>query len=250
MRIDSIQVAIVFKRQDDILYLLGQEIVAFQKRFQSQKQLTNLPESSPPEIPRLTILAPNFVVNISLNRIDVIASIPPNVSTDSKTSINYMYKIVEDVQDILINGKIEYQWIGIVINTEFTRKHITTNPLIAVEPVYDTILNVDRKNRNLASFNLQFGFSEKPFYVNYFVGGYEKANFVLDNPIQPGATIDLSRGKKEILDTGVSINIDVNNRLQENDKNMEKDFASLIRKCEALLGTVISDLGLQSILES
>lgn len=250
MRIDSIQVAIVFKRQDDILYLLGQEIVSFQKRFQSQKQLTNLPESSPPEIPRLAILAPNFVVNISLNRIDIIATIPPNVSTDYKMSLNYMYKIVEDVQDILINGKIEYQWMGIVVNTEFTRKSITNNPLVAVEPVYDAILNVNRNKRSLASFNLQFGFSEAPFFINYFVGGYEKANLIFNNPIAPGTVIDISKGKKEIFDTGISINVDVNNRLQATEKNMERDFTSLIRKCEALLETVIIDLGLQSVLGS
>lgn len=247
MRIESIQVAIVFKRQDDILYLLGQEIVEFQKRFQAQKQLTNLPESSPPEIPRLAILAPSFVVNISLTRIDILATIPPNVSTDCKMSLNFMYKIVEDVQELLVNGKIEYQWMGIVIHTEFSRKDITNNPLVAVEPVYDKILNINRNNRSLATFNLQFGFSEAPFYINYFIGSYEKVNVIFNNPIQPGSVIDIEKGKKEVSDTGISINIDVNNRLQTSEKNMERDFISLIRKSEALLETVVVDLGLQSI---
>ena len=251
MRIESIQVAIAFKKQDDILYILGQEIVKFQQKFNAQKQLTNVPESTPPELPRLSILVPNFIVNIALNRIDIISNIPPNISNDQKTSLNYIYKIVEEVFDTLLNGKIEYQWIGIVINTEYSKKATAKTPLIAVEPIYDIILNIPRKERDLASFNLQFGFVEKPFYINYFIGGYEKANFVFNGPVNTGVSIDLTNAKKEIIDTGISIKVDVNNKIQEtkNQKNIINDFTSIIRKCELLLDSVIEDLNLEKILK-
>jgi hypothetical protein len=242
-------VAISFKQQDDILYLLGQEIIEFQKRHNAQKQPTNLPIASPPEAPRVSIFAPNFVLNIALSRIDIFANIPPNVSNDSSTSLSYVQNIVKEVHDVFAN-KIEYQWLGLVVNVIFSRKNLVKTPLEAVLPVYDAMINVPRNNRDLASFNCNFGFSEYPFFVIYTICGYENSEFsfaVSDNNIP----VVIDDNKKKIIDTGISVVLDVNNKqaLKRN-SNLLNDFNLTAEKCTILLSSILDDLNLSKALES
>jgi hypothetical protein len=249
MNIASIQVAISFKQQDDILYLLGQEIIEFQKRHNAQKQPTNLPPASPPEAPRISIFAPNFVLNIALSRIDVFANIPPNVSNDSKTSLSYVQNIVKDVHDTFSN-KIDYQWLGLVLNVTFSKKNLVKTPLEAVLPVYDAMINVPRRNRDLASFNCNFGFSEYPFFVIYTICGYENSEFMFS--LSAGNTpVAIANDKNRIIDIGISVILDVNNKqaIGEN-TNLLNDFDLTANKCDALLLSMVDDLNLSKILEN
>jgi phage pi2 protein 07 len=243
MNIASVQVAISFKQQNDILYLLGREIMDFQRRYNVQKQLTNLPEPSPPDIPRLSLFSPNFIVNIALSRMDVFITIPPHVSRDSDASFAYTIKIVEEMYGIFID-KIEYQWLGLVLNIGFSMKDLTKTSLEVMHPVYDAIINIPRKNRELSSFNFNFGFSEYPYYIIYTIGNYETANisFILPNE-------NNIQNKKEIVDMGLSVSLDVNNK-QTVDKNTDffQDFNSIEKKCRSLLASMPDDLNLSAIL--
>ncbi|GHV74120.1 hypothetical protein AGMMS49940_14220 [Spirochaetia bacterium] len=247
MNIASIQVAISFKQQDDILYLLGQEIIEFQKRHNAQKQPTNLPMASPPDAPRVSIFAPNFVLNIALNRIDIFANIPPNVSNDSKTSLSYVQNIVKEAHDIFAK-KIEYQWLGLVLNVVFSRKNLVKTPLEAVLPVYDVMINVPRKNRDLASFNCNFGFSEYPFFVIYTICGYENFEFSFPLP-NNNVPVVINDDKKRMIDTGISVVLDINNKQALGKSiNLLNDFDLTAEKCDALLLSMLDDLNLSKVL--
>lgn len=228
-RIEKLQIVTVFKKDPSILFKMGPILAEIASRQNGELVSINTPSNASPETPRAVIKAKDFLLNICLNRFEAVIRPPKHVINDHLQSLEYARLRYEGVLTDLFKNEIDYQWTGFVVQIDIPKSKEGVSAIQTITPIFDSLINIDRKDKNLASFNLQFGFAENGLNTNYILTGYENRNIVLPNNIQPGKAVTVNVSKLPVSEAGLQLMIDVNNRASASASkyNVKEDIKTL-----------------------
>jgi hypothetical protein len=246
MYINNVQVAIIFTQDNEIVLTLGERLKRLKSDYNANFQQLNVPAGAPPEAPRLLLLSSNFNLNIALNRMDMFINIPDQINTDMDACLDYCYKTVDDLAEILISNNLIYNWCGIIISLNYPEKNITRSSNV-VGKLLPNILKIDTRGREIASFNFQVGYKEMPFFKNITLSGYNR--YHIDFPAGlKNQNYQVKVSDTMIDESGISILLDINNMPQKPKYDFKKDFKEIIEKSKESSKTILDELNLKGII--
>jgi len=248
MRIPQTNVVIEFELAEDLLLTIGSDLKEFQKKTNSKLQVLNIPVNIPPEAPRAVISTQNALINIGLNRFEIISRIPKHIVDNYQSTINFTKNIVLDVYSALWNKELVYTWTGIVATIEYPLESDEKTALVISKPFFDKLINIDRNNRELASFQVKAGFQEGKFFKNYNISCFETYNLSFDPSKVPIGTkyFDIEE-YGEITDVGLRIVMDINNKRGEKSKDFPPDFEILTKEFGTSFQSLTKDLNIDKL---
>jgi hypothetical protein len=248
MKISQVQIAIIFTLDKDVVFTVADSLKRLQRQYNGNIQmLNNIPDATPPNAPRIIFNCPNFVLNISLMRFDIFINPPEHICAESEKVFTYLKSLVKSINDSFVVNTVKYEWSGLVLTIEVPKStQKNTRAIQFFDPIFDKLINIKRDGRDLASFSLQFGVLDDPYFINYSIAGYEKLNIPIQNLIQaqPGVkTIN-----PEIVESGITVTLDINNQPEKNKKTFNDDITSILLKASEKFGSVSEDTGLKDFI--
>ncbi len=246
-KIKNVQVAILFEIDESIIFTLGDSIKKLQKNVKAQVQILNTPSGARPEAPRVIIFTPDYVINISLNRIDIVFNIPSHIEDKFDNVIAFCYKSFENIYEKIIEGYINYKWAGVIFDVNYSSNLKKIRSIELMTPVFDHLLNLKRKERKLASFNLQYGYEENAHFINYNISGYESITLKLPAPNVKGEMIEIGVTEDDIDETGILIKVDINNQPLLEKSDIITDFSKILDLMRSSLENILHETNLREI---
>lgn len=246
MRVRRVNVVFEFNIDRDIILSIGTKIKSIQKNFNAKIQMLNVPTAVPPDAPRLIIVIENFVINVSLNRFEYAVEIPPHINSNINSSLNYVSAKIENIYKYLVVDNDSYNWSGVVATLEFPSKDKNKSIDLMV-PIFDRIIGIDRRGHDLASFQLQFGFHEEGIFRNFTLSGYETFNLQLVNPNNSDIVLFENKLDSEIIESGISVIVDINNRPQKNHNDAFSEFEKILSDLQSAVKDIPNILNLGGI---
>jgi hypothetical protein len=244
MNVSSIQAAITFDLDVQIVFTLGERLKQAQNDYKATLQLLNVPEGVPPEAPRIMLSASNFRVHIGFNRADIFISVPDHINSNIDSCLDYCYSTTIGLYKMLLNSVTKYSWCGVITTLNYPCKNKTQPSIKALENLVPCITKIDVKGRELASLNFQIGFKEPPYFKHISLDGYEVSQVQFPFPAIQGIS-----PQEKIEESGISIFLDINNILQEPKGSFEDDFSGIIEKNKNSSKSVIDELNLRGVID-
>lgn len=230
MRIEKILIATAFKPDKDIILSWGKNLKKLQEHLKGKLIQLNIPELAPPEAPRVIIKSEDSLVNVSLNRVELITKPPDHVNSDIYQSLKFSRSLNENVFEIVQDVLNGYQWAGVVCHLNYPQK--TKNANEASELVYDKITTIKRKNLTLSSFQFRFGFNENDFYKIFNFQGYESRNINFSFDITKNEAVSIDANRFPIDECGIQFILDYNNKPQSSKLTPKEDISKIICEIE------------------
>jgi hypothetical protein len=249
MRIPQTNTVIEFEFAENLLLLIGGALKDFQNKNNAKVQFLNVPQNIPPDAPRIIISSRNAIINISLTRFEIISKIPSHIIDDVAATLLFTKKNVEDTVDQLWAPELKYSWLGLVTSIDYPKNSSDKTALQLAIPFFDKLINVDRKNRELGSFEVKFGFKEGNYNKNYKISCFETRDIKID-PTKLSSlqkVIDLEEFSA-ITNAGLRIIFDINNKKSELNNTFKTDFEGLLLELESSLKYVTAELNLEDLL--
>lgn len=209
-RVATAQTVINFQPDDDIVLKLGSDLLGLAKKLKGEIISPSIPDQAPPDAPRVVVKGANTTVTISLTRA-VVSVTPPSHVRESFDSAS-QFSSNSAIQALEIFARIvAYKWSGVVVDLEYAARTTDQKALALSTPFFDSIVNIKRNDRQLASFQLAIGFTERGFNRNYNLSGYDTREILIQKEAgRKWAEVDLD--KHPISEAGMKIRVDINNR--------------------------------------
>lgn len=249
MRVAKFQIAVAFDVQPGLILSLGPTIKNLAERTQGQiHQLSVGDPNFPPDVPRIVVQTKQFLVNISLNRFDIHVIPPRQLQQNHSASALFAETAATDVLNQLMKCHIDYMWSGVVAHVKFP----TATPLLsasaAVEPVFKRLVAFQPSSKPLSSFEMRFGYQDDDLFRSTRICGYSSRGLRTRPNTSPSQPITQPSNMREIVETGIQIFIDVNNKPSMERKGPLEDLKRLFEVCEKTIVSLPKELNLQDIL--
>lgn len=223
--LDSIKIIMQHSIQNDLILNQGNFFKKIAQELQAEIKINQIDNSVQPEIPRITILSKEIFINFGLNRLEIgIKGFRKHVKIKELQKI-YRQQIKDSeklLQQYLSIAGVEQNFIGILAPTRFPQDINLSKELIT-KKLYELL--TAKSYPELATFSFKIGFKRNETYENYEVSDYEIKNVNLQPSIMNQSTVKLDNFPT--VETGVLINIDVNNKPQLN-YNFSSDYPNLV----------------------
>ncbi len=250
MKVNSLQIVSEFTIDDNILLSCGPKLQEIESLLEGKIVKITIPESVPPEVSRVLVQGKDTIVGLSYNRLDITIQPPSHVVDHFDKCLDFAYSRIEQIYSILKNEINSYIWSGVVATISYPVEP-TVESTKAIKPVFDKILTLDRKNREMTALNLQFGFRDSGYNLIYIIIGYEnrKINFPDPNK-QPKATpagVAINPKDHALIESGIRIVFDVNNKNSENKKALD-EIGKIMDFQKERFVTLTEDINLKGII--
>lgn len=213
--VKSLQIAITFERDKDIQYTLGAMLSKNSKEGLFKISDLPTPQDVPPNIPKVSVSSKEFVINISQERFDFFLTIPNHISNEPIKVLAYAKTVSKILNDSFL-PLVNYLWCGVVISFN--------NPYKAIESkmstLFDRTLKIDRKGKEIASYQLNYGYKEDNYFINYAISEYQ--SYELKKKVKLGEYINGKDG--DLIGMGLNVKMDVNNKQSEPNSNFASDL--------------------------
>lgn len=248
MRINNYEVVIVFELDETIVLSLGPSLKAIKKNLGGELVTINAPEDAPPPLPRIILKLSDSLLKLGIDRISISINPPSHVkSSINKSSKFALQRTVSLIKDLLALIP-HYKWCGIVTNLEFpSEKNYYNSAIEAITPVFDKLIRINRSEKDLASFQLQYGVIENSHFTNYTISGYESRNIKLISKKNKGF-VPIQISDHEVTECGIRIILDINNKPGGATEDPTKDIENILNKTDDLSKTLSEDLNLIGVL--
>lgn len=248
MRINNYEVVIVFELDENIVLTFGPSLKAIKKNLGGELVTINAPEDAPPPLPRIILKLSDSLLKLGIDRISISINPPShvksNINKSSKFALQRTVSIIKDLLALIPH----YKWCGIVTNLEFPSEQNSYNSAIeAVTPVFDKLIKINRSDKDLASFQLQYGVKENSHFTNYTISGYESRNIKLISKKNKGF-VPIQINDHEVTECGIRIIMDINNKPGGATEDPVKDIENILNKTNKLSETLPEDLNLIGVL--
>ena len=245
MKVRQIQIVSVFKIDNSIILSIGPSLKQLKNKLGGQIVPINNPDNSPPPLPRIVLQLKDTLLQIGLDRFDISLKPPLHISEDLSESFKFAKQRAGSIISEFISH-VSYKWSGIITTFSFPEQPLVSKSGIeTVRPIFDRIININRNNRELVSFQLQFGFKDDDFNINYNISGFEERNISISPPIHGFLEVELN--KFPVNNCGIQVILDINNKLGDNINPLE-DIDRLFDKQSNLFSSISTDLNLKGIL--
>jgi len=190
----------------------------------------NAPDAAPPELPRALVKLEDTIVQIGLNRFQLVMTPPSHVACDYGAAAEFARSRSLPVLERLFESGQAYEWAGMIGVVEFpAAEQEGVTSLDAASPVAARMLSLPDDAPPLASFNLQVGFRHGDYYRNYTVSGYDKKRIeIRPNPATGAPTPQVAEFKS--VEVGVQLTIDVNNKPIEEHGTFADEIAATMEE--------------------
>ncbi len=191
------------------------------------------------------------ILNLSLDRVQITTSPPPHVANDIHESARFAEQRTTTILEELLGVLPGYKWSGLIVDLEFpsSSDNIKSSRQV-IAPVFDRLIKMKRGDRELSSFELQYGFENDGFFVTYTIKGYEKRNIIVPTQAPPeGGVVMLNPEDFPLAECGVEVLVDVNNKPSNNSEDALSDIQLILKKQIALVNSLPTDTGLKGVLE-
>lgn len=249
MKVATVQLVSTFQEDRQAVLSSGQRMLELAKDLKARVQTLNVPEIAPPEVPRVMLQRNDLVVALSFSRLDITAQPPTHVAEDFSSALTYAEKLAFPFIEEFVEKQRSYSWTGIVISLEYPMPQQGIPGVTRCEPVFDRLLTVNRENRQLGAFQLQFGFQELGIYSGVTVQGYDVREVEIGK--LPGVSIISSTNIQDakITTSGVEIILDVNNKRADSRGSPTSDIRMLVSKHLDFFSSMPKMLNIEGVLQ-
>jgi hypothetical protein len=246
VRISKIEVVTVFELDEAILFSCGPALKDAQKAVGGRLLSINTPEDAQPSLPRAVMRMKDAVFNVALDRFQFVTVPPSHTSASVSESIDFAKHRVLGLLDILSGVMPIYQWTGVIIELEYPKTERSKSAIEAISPTAARLLNIPNVTEGLVSFNVTYGRQDNGFYINYFLGGYERRKIEIRNP-KPGF-ISLDQNEFAMEECGIGVTLDINNRVATERVGPKSDLEKIFVVQASRIESLSDDLNLVDIL--
>ncbi len=186
---------------------------AFANIFSEQSQQTNVPDNTDPSFPRLIFKAGHKQLAISQKACQFSLGFENNEKT-----LNKQLEIITNQLSIFQNdvlrfkSKDELGECAIIANINIPCMEGRDSML---QHVYNRFFKIDQQAEygKLASYSFKVGYeTSNECYLNYETDIYELRRFDVLPPIEPGQVIHVDIKDSPVIEEGIGIRVDVNNK--------------------------------------
>jgi hypothetical protein len=247
VNVQNAQIVTAFEADTAVLLSCGPALKELSEKLHGKIHFINAPDNAPPGLPRAVLQLDDIILNISLDRVQALIGIPPHISDDINQVLDFTRQMALRLLGPLVPVLPPYLWTGIVIELMFPQipvSSLSANQLVT--PIFDRLLAVDRKERRLSAFELQFGFIDGSYYITYQISGYEQREIEIALPRSGPTKIDPTQFP--IKACGAEIVVDINNKPKTTKGTPVEDVCSVLDKHLSVISTVVDDLNLEGVL--
>lgn len=249
MKISRQEIVISFEIDQSIVLTCGSAIKNAQNKLGGQILSINAPDDAPPSMPRVILKLKDTILNIGLNRIQIITIPPSHVSDNIEKSSKYTLQRIEPFLFELLPSIPKYFWAGVITEIEFHEDPLKCNSANeAAVPIFDKLINIDRKNKELSAFQLQYGIKDDQYFITYTLSAFEGRQVEFKMPSKKIGYFLLEPSEYPLTECGIRILLDTNNKPNKNNKNPSKDIEDILSKQNYLGVNIVEDMNLQGML--
>jgi hypothetical protein len=236
---DSLKIILNHSIQEDMLLSYISLFKNISLALNAEIKINQATDSVPPEIPRITIVSKEYLLNFGLNRIEV--SIKGSRKHVRYTELYPIYKhqlqkIELLIQDYLNQTGIKENFIGILAPIRYPQYINLTKDFI-IKKLYERLVTKDSAEE-LANFSFKIGLKCNNIYENYEISDYEVKNVTIQPSLMRPSVVNLD--EFPTVERGILIIIDVNNKPQLNHQfsldcpNLINNFFNAIKTQEKI----------------
>jgi hypothetical protein len=213
LRVEKIQIVVSVELRDDLPRLLDGSLSAAARELNGKViRPAQLPPKLPPELPRLLMQAPNVVVQVGLNRVEMVLRPPSHVSGTVRSSVQYFQAVLNSSFKATLSHISANAWIGIVLTLEYPLPNLRPSASNGIKPIARQLINLPTHPDELSSFKLQYGFKHGRFFRHFVITGYETREWIQESQ-SPEAVNQISPPKDApVIESGVQLALDINNK--------------------------------------
>jgi hypothetical protein len=249
MRIPQINTVIEFELTENVILIIAGALRKYQEVNNAKVQILNVPHSVPPDAPRIVLITQNALIRISLTRFEINSKIPNHIINNFDSAVIFTKSIIKNVIETLMVPELKYTWLGVVNILEYSVVDHGGTALKVSEKFFDKLINIDRNNKDLASFEIKFGFNEGCFFRNYSISGFETRDIKLEflNGIKGIQVVDLEKSGR-IIDKGLRIVLDINNKPGNKSLNALSDLDTIFEEVNSKYRNLFVDLNIKDMI--
>lgn len=247
MRMGRIQIVSSFNPDDTIVMSIGPSLKALAKRFRGKVSFVNAPNEVPAELPRAVMMLESGIVQIGINRYQVVIQPPDHVRKDYESSLDFSHNLAKSVMEGFRDVEIVPVWSGVVAEIEFVESPLRSKTMLeAVNEVSKKLITITPISSDLANFQLQIGYKVGQFFRNYTIGGFESRG-AHGMRLEEGESIELDISQIPAFEAGIRIVYDVNSKPIESSGDALDDLRRTIEAHKLGFETLLADLGLEDL---
>lgn len=247
MNVMSIQLVSSYQIDKEITLTCGQELKGLEKELKGKLFLPSVPDSAPPEAPRAILKTNDSILAIGWNRIELNVTPPSHIASNFDGCLGFLQARMSQIFPRLLSTINGYQWSGVIVNLNYPSKGFSSHAEAAA-PLFDEIIKVDRKGRPLTAFQLQFGYEERNLNHLFIVSGYEARDLKLPQ-LQQNQTICVDLEKIPVVETGIKVGIDINNKRAQGKTDWQVDVNNIISAQKEVFGNIGEILHFEGVLK-
>jgi hypothetical protein len=138
-------------------------------------------------MPRVLLKLKDTMLNFGLDRIQLTMIPPSHVSDNIEKTSKYTIQRIDPFLSELLPTIPKYFWSGVITEIEFHEKPIKSNSANeAAVPIFDKLINIDRKEKELSAFQLQYGIKDDQHFVTYTLNAFEDRQIEFKFPSKQG----------------------------------------------------------------
>lgn len=249
MRVNRFEIVCSFEVDPSIVLTCGPYLKNIQQKLGGKLLMINSPDDAPPPLPRVVLKLQDTILNVALDRFHITTQPPSHVAHDMDKALQFAFQrsmpIISDMQP----AKLNYKWSGVVAEVDYPEDPIISKSSSdAAVPLFDRLIKIDRKARELGSFQLQFGIREDGYYFNYTIATFETRQIELPISAQK-KYISINIKEYPLTECGSKIILDVNNRPGAEPGDPERDIKLIFKKQSESFANIASTLNLEGILK-
>jgi len=248
LRIAQFQIVVVFDVDESIVLSCGPHLKELKKNLGGRLLHINVPDGAPPPLPRAVLKSKDTILKLGLDRFDITSVPPSHITDDMAKAAHFARERSTSIISMLEPAMPDYKWSGIISVVEYPEEPVVSNSGLEIAtPIFDRLLNVDRKERELGSFQLQFGFQEDHYFINYTLDTFEQRKIEVPLSAQEGfIAIDVK--DYPLTACGAKLTIDINNKVKRSKESPVTDINMILEKQLEVFENVLSDLNLEGVI--
>ena len=178
MRVNRFEIVSTFEIDPSIVLTCGPYIKGLEQKLRGKIMTINAPEGAPPPLPRLVLQLEDTILNVALDRFQITTKPPSHIAHDIQKAAQFAYQRSISILLDMKPANLQYQWSGVVAEIDYPEFPLTCKSgSEAATPLFDKLINIDRKDNQLSSFQLKFGFRDENYFVSYILSGFKLEKF-------------------------------------------------------------------------
>jgi hypothetical protein len=249
VKVERFEIVSAFRRDDTVVLACGPSLRELSEQFAGRLISLNVPDRAPPELPRLVVRFEGMLLQVGLNRFQIVLEPPQHIATSYIEALQYCKNRSFPLLESLLSAKaIKYEWSGVIAVLAVPQDLATTKSALgAAGIIFPRLTKLDWDTTNLASFRLQAGYKNNDYFRNYILEGYEVRSMEIDAPLNV-SRIEIDPTDFPVSEVGFNLTLDVNNKPCESKSTPLPDLSATLTEHERAFLSLETDLNLGGLL--